>query len=118
MTKIRKYNKIVRTKIPAIIRANGSEPEMMDGETIAKQTGTLFKQKLQEEINELIEAKSTDEILDEAADVVQAVIDYLITIGHSVDDLEIARAAKEIKRGTFLGYNKLPVYLIHVEDSE
>lgn len=118
MTKIRTYNKLVRTKIPSIIRANGSEPVLMEEDLTAKQREQFFKQKLQEEVDELIEAKSTDEILDEAADLVQVIIDYLETIYHSVEDLEIVRLAKETKRGSFLRPGKLPVYLKHVEDPE
>jgi len=118
MNKIRQYNKIVRTKIPQIIRDNGSEPKIRDDEATFKDTRKLFKLKILEEAYELRDAKSTDEILDEAADVVQVVIDYLSTVGHSIDDLEIARAAKEIKRGTFLRPGLRPVYLESVEDPE
>ena len=115
---IREYNKIVRTKIPQIIRANGSEPKIRDDKNMFKDVAKLFKLKILEEAYELREAKSTDEILDEAADVIQVVIDYVRTIGHSVEDLEIARLAKEVKRGSFLRDDGLPVYLIHVDNPE
>jgi predicted house-cleaning noncanonical NTP pyrophosphatase (MazG superfamily) len=97
---IKTYNKLVRSRIPEIIKARGNAPtlrKLKSGEEIEQK----FQEKLQEELDELIAAKSKDEVIEEAADLSQVILDYLRFNGFSDMDLETVRHAKSIKCGTF-----------------
>ena len=117
MTTVRTYEKLVRKKIPEIIKANGSTPRIIDLHRDSPTLVKKFHSKIAEEMNELISAKSTDEIIEEAADLVQIVLDYLGTKGFTVEDLETVRHAKAIKCGTFFDDDKqIATYLADVTD--
>lgn len=116
MSELRVYEKIVRTDIPDIIRANGSTPTVTDIPMSARTAKEKFKEKLQEEINELISAKSRDDIAEEAIDVIQCVYDYVSLFNLSEEDLELVRKAKVAKRGTYISKQNTLTYLKHVED--
>jgi len=115
MTEIVEYNKIVRTKMQEIITANGNTPEIV-GYPAADSIDKI-KNKIREEVNELIEAKSADLIIEEAADVIQIILDYLRVIEYGPEELEIVRLAKEIKRGSFISENGMISYLSHVQNN-
>lgn len=112
------YGKIVRAKTKEIIEARGSTPKFLGEGMAAKNAEKYFKQKLLEEVEELIEAQGIDDILDEAADVVQVVRDYLRLKGYDHEDLEVVRKAKYIKRGGFLDHRRIPFYLEYVENPD
>lgn len=68
------FNKLVRDKIPEILKARGIEPKtkiLKNGEYLDE-----LKKKLQEEVNEFFEAKTDEEFILELADVLE-VIEYL-----------------------------------------
>ncbi len=88
--------KLVRDRIPEIIRQQGRDPvvEYISGERLRQ----ALKDKLVEEASELREA---EDIVEELADV-QEVLDALIeAYGLDRGALELARADKKAKRGGF-----------------
>lgn len=89
------YNKLVRDRIPQIIRSSGKdcETEVMgdDGYIIA------LKEKLVEEVQEFIESGSIEEI----ADVLEVLYSILAFKKVSLDEIEIIRQQKKTERGGF-----------------
>lgn len=90
-----KYNKLVRDKIPEIIKNKGAVPIMhiaSDDEYQQK-----LKAKLQEEVNEFLEDSNKEELAD-ILEVIYALCDlYKI----DKDELEQVRKEKLEKRGGF-----------------
>lgn len=88
------YNKLVRDKIPEIIRAKGERPvtRVLDGEAYLR---ALIK-KLDEEVAEFKADLSVEELAD-IQEVVLALADAIA----SRDELEQTRSKKAQKRGTF-----------------
>ena len=113
---IKEYNKLVRVKIPKIIREAGKEARSTDVHYLDPKCESRFKEKLQEEMTELIEAVASDEVIEEAADVIQVVLDYIKLRDFTAEELEIVRLAKEVKRGAFLDEKGMGRYLINVEE--
>lgn len=89
------YDKLVRDRIPEVIRATGKECEtsIVSGE---KKTGLLEK-KLMEEVGEFIEAKN----LEELADIMEVLFGLSEDLGYSEEDLVRAREEKKEERGGF-----------------
>lgn len=90
--------KLVRDRIPEIMRAKGLEPDirvMAEEEYLA---GLLDK--LLEEASELKDA-SPEQRLEEAADVYEVLRGLGSVLGFSMDDVEKAAAAKREERGGF-----------------
>ena len=90
-----KFNKLVRDKIPEIIKRNGDAPITHianDEEFSAK-----IKEKLQEEVDEFLKEPDAEELAD-VLEVIYALSDYL---GVSKEDLESIRKEKADKRGRF-----------------
>ena len=110
------YNKLVRSKTFDVIEQNGNTPDGTEYNWNDPKLKELFKKKLIEETQELIEARASDEIVEEAADVVQVVLDYLSIYDITAEQLNIVMQAKEIKRGTFFNYHKHVLYLKHVDN--
>jgi predicted house-cleaning noncanonical NTP pyrophosphatase (MazG superfamily) len=100
------YNKLVRDKIPQVIKANGGIPKtrvLADSEYL----GELIK-KLGEESREFEEAKSAEELAD-----IQEVVNALAAaIGLSAEELESIRRQKAAERGGFTG----KIFLQEVEE--
>lgn len=92
---IKKYNKLVRDKIPEIIEASGKQCVC---ETLSdEQYIEMLDAKLNEELAEYHESKSIEELAD-LLEVMQAVVKAR---GYSMDDLERTRTEKATKRGGF-----------------
>lgn len=89
------YNKLVRDRIPEIIRADGKELKnrILDD---AEHLEALLK-KLEEECAELKEARNIEELAD-VHEVLRALADAL---GISHEELEKVRQDKAAKRGGF-----------------
>ena len=90
-----RYNKIVRDKIPEIIKAD--QKECLTKEVTGTEKLNYLLDKLIEESKELTESKSIEELAD-----VQEVLNAIASsLGVSLDDLEKARKTKSAERGGF-----------------
>lgn len=93
------FNKLVRDKIPEIIEKNNehAETRVLNEEEYRLE---LYK-KLLEEANEVISAKSSDEILEELADTLEVLSSIAHMENKTIEDvIELSRQKKE-KRGGF-----------------
>ena len=89
------YKKLVRDKIPEIIKADGRECDtlIVAGEEKYK----LLEAKLHEEVNEFIEDKNIEEL----ADVMEVLFGLADSLGYSEEELMGARNKKREERGGF-----------------
>lgn len=106
---ITRHYKLVRSKIPEIITANG---EQADWHPLSLED-TLYHLtrsdgKLQEEVTELLQAKTPEKVADEAADVIQVALDIAYHWGVSEEEVERLRKNKQEERGDF----KTGAYLV------
>lgn len=92
---MKEYNKLVRDKIPEIIRADGKECEIRVAE--GKEKYELLENKLMEEVNEFLEDKN----LEELADVMEVLFGLAREIGYSEEELISKREEKRAERGGF-----------------
>lgn len=92
---MKKYDKLVRDKIPEIIRADGKECEIRIVE--GKEKIQLLEKKLNEEVNEFFE----DNNLEELADVMEVLFGLAKELGYSESDLMKKREEKKEERGGF-----------------
>lgn len=92
---MKKYNKLVRDKIPEIIEADGKKCEIKIASK-EEMTG-LLEAKLMEEVNEYLEDKN----LEELADVMEVLFGLAHNLGCSEEDLLNKRAEKLEERGGF-----------------
>lgn len=90
-----KHDKLVRDRIPEIIRESGKECEVV----IAKEEerNKLLEKKLIEEVNEFLEDKN----LEELADIMEVLFGLAHNMGYSEEDLLMKRVEKLIERGGF-----------------
>lgn len=105
-----KWNKLVRDRIPEIIKASGQEAvtrELDHDEFIAE-----LRNKLLEETNELILAEGRD-IIGEFADVLEVVNAYRDALNIAQHDIDEVRSIKASDRGTFTKR----IYLVETHDS-
>ncbi len=99
------HNKLVRDKIPEIIEAEDRTCKthiLSDAEFIV-----ALEIKLNEEVAEYQEDKNIEEL----ADILEVLHALCIARGHSLEELEAARAKKSEERG---GFEK-KIYLEYVE---
>ena len=91
--------KLVRDKIPQIIRAEGRNPkvEVLDDEGYER----ALCAKVLEEASEFSEAVTDVHVLVEAADIVEVLRARLGLRGLSLDDVEQVRVQKNEQRGGF-----------------
>ena len=89
------YNKLVRDKIPQIIRASGKNPitKILSQGDLVK----ALKEKLKEECEEFEES----ETLEELADISEVVIALANILGSNQDELEETMATKRSTNGGF-----------------
>lgn len=92
---MKKYNKLVRDKIPEVIKATGKECEF---EIAPKEERyKLLEAKLNEEVNEFLEDKN----LEELSDVMEVLVGLAEALGYSEEELLKARDKKREERGGF-----------------
>src|SRR5258708_36501265 len=85
--------KLVRDRIPEIIRAEGLEPVIYTAD--AEEYGSRLRDKLQEEVAELI---ASDNDAEELADVLEVLYALAGLAGTSREQLDERRAGKAEKR--------------------
>ena len=102
------YNKLVRDKIPTIIKEDGRKCTLriLDNEEYRKELNT----KLKEEVNEYLE----DNNVEELADIVEVIYGILDSMDVSREDFEKVRKQKEDKRGSFKEW----IFLIDAEEKQ
>ena len=95
----KKYNKLVRDKIPEIIQKDGSKSETR---VLSKKKYRLFLlKKLGEEAKELEKAKTKKKLNEELADVMQVVDSIIEEFGLSRKEVNKKKREKKKKRGGF-----------------
>lgn len=92
---MKSYNKLVRDKIPEIIKNSGRTCEVKRVEGKEKQD--FLEKKLLEEVNEYLEDKN----LEELADVMEVLFGLTHELGYSEEDLLNKRNEKLEDRGGF-----------------
>ena len=102
------YNKLVRDRIPDIIRSSGKEPiyRKLDNAEYME----ALERKLDEEIAEFHESKS----LEELADISEVIIALVEALGYPYVELIKARVTKNRERGEF--FHK--IFLIEVKEND
>lgn len=90
-----RYDKLVRDRIPDIIRAKGTEPVVRLAS--AEEYQLKLREKLQEEVNEYLQSGSPEEL----ADILEVVHALGRLTGHEPAYLEDIRAEKAAERGGF-----------------
>jgi predicted house-cleaning noncanonical NTP pyrophosphatase (MazG superfamily) len=92
--------KLVRDKIPEIIRTTGVEPRVWIAEPDEYQS--LLRAKLREEVDELLGANDPANVAEEFADVLEVLFTLAAEFGIDRDQLEKHRRAKASERGGFV----------------
>ncbi len=90
-----RYNKLIRDKIPEIIKAHGGQADyavLSDAEYLAE-----LDRKLNEEVAEYQESKE----LEELADILEVLHAICEARGYSIDQLHKVKQAKALERGGF-----------------
>ena len=92
---IKRYNKLVRDRIPEIIESSGRTcvTEILSDEDYLK----MLDAKLDEELAEY----HADQNIEELADLMEVIQACAVARGYSVEELEQVRAEKAAKRGGF-----------------
>lgn len=95
-----KYNKLVRDRIPELLRQQGKVCEtvvLSDREYIEK-----LKEKLKEEVDDFIKAQP-DKLASEIADVLEVLYALAEHKGISEAELDFTRQMKKRQRGSYRG---------------
>lgn len=103
------YNKLVRDKIPEIIANDNKKllTKILDDEEYSIE----LKKKLQEELEEYLNASTDQEALEELADMLEIIQALALLHNADIDKVEKIRKEKEKERGGF----KDRVFLIEAE---
>lgn len=92
---MKSYNKLVRDKIPEIIKVSGKNCNIRYVDE--KEQLKLLEEKLQEEVSEYIETKN----LEELADIMEVLFGLAKNLGFSEEELLKCREDKRSQRGGF-----------------
>lgn len=92
---MKKYDKLVRDKIPEVIKKSGKECEFIVAQK--EERYELLERKLKEEVGEFLEDKN----LEELADVMEVLFGLADNLGYSEEDLLSLREKKREERGGF-----------------
>ncbi|MER2088264.1 MAG: nucleoside triphosphate pyrophosphohydrolase [Sporosarcina sp.] len=104
------YNKLVRDRIPEIIELSGKTCNtrlLAEDEYIIE-----INKKMHEELAEYEAAETTDDAIEELADLLELIHAAVLHYGASFEDLEKVRVEKEEKRGGF----EEQIFLVDVRD--
>ena len=93
------YNKLVRDRIPEIIEGNGEKPiTRILGDEEYK---TELETKLNEEYHEVLGTTTSEERIEELADMLEIISALAVLEGKSLDDVVEVSKQKRLKRGGF-----------------
>ena len=93
------YNKLIRDKIPEIIRSKGSIPKV--SVLTEKKYRKALKEKMGEEAKELLEAKTKNDVLNELADIQELIKAVAKNHKIAIKAVENKRKKKVKERGSF-----------------
>ena len=93
------HNKLVRDKIPDVIRAKGQVPVMRRIE--GAEYRVALQKKLREEVDEVMVAATPEEILAELADCLEVIEALSKDLNYTMDQLHLQKALKKQDRGGF-----------------
>jgi predicted house-cleaning noncanonical NTP pyrophosphatase (MazG superfamily) len=104
------YNKLVRDRIPEIIKADGKSftTRILEEEEYRQE----LRKKAYEELQEYMNAKDDETALEELADLLEIMCALAECHGSSIERVEQIRAEKAAKRGGF----KEKIFLVEVHD--
>ena len=104
------HNKLVRDKIPQIIKESGKSPitKILN----EKEYITELRKKSQEELQEYLSAETDQEALEELADLLEIIHALAKVHGSTIEEVDKIRDEKAAKRGGFTD----KVFLIEVQD--
>ncbi|HET7209242.1 MAG TPA: nucleoside triphosphate pyrophosphohydrolase [Terriglobales bacterium] len=93
------YNKLVRDKVPSMIKRKGEDAEVvrLKGEALL----AALRQKLVEESYEALDARAGDDLIGELADVQEVTQAILESLQIPTDQLDAQREEKRRRRGGF-----------------
>lgn len=91
--------KLIRDKIPELIRASGRVPRVSALSPAAYVTA--LQAKLHEEAAELVAASSTEDVVEEAADIIEVIAAIVAEHGATLDNVIDVARAKRARRGGF-----------------
>lgn len=103
------YNKLIRDRIPEIIRLDGGTSKVRTLDEGAFKAA--LRDKVIEEAKELAGAKTREEVLNELADVLQLVESVAQVEGLTMIEVEAEKQQKKVERGGF----EQRLFLEHVE---
>jgi predicted house-cleaning noncanonical NTP pyrophosphatase (MazG superfamily) len=104
------YNKLVRDRIPEIIKATG---KTLTTRTLSEEEYlTELKKKSFEELEEYHDAETRENAIEELADLMEIVHAFAKARNMTLDEIEVIRREKAKKRGSF----DKKVFLAEVED--
>lgn len=98
--KIKKYNKLIRDKIPEICLRNGAIPEVRTAKD-NKEYRLYLQKKIQEEALEIAKERDVNKLKEEIADLVEVNNCLIKILGISKKEIEKIRKEKNRKRGGF-----------------
>ena len=95
----RTYNKLVRDRIPEIIEGNGEKPviRILDEDEYKSE----LEAKLNEEYHEVLGTTTSDDRIEELADMLEIIAALATCEGKSFDDVVEVAKQKRLKRGGF-----------------
>lgn len=93
------FGKLVRDGIPGVIEAKGERPVYRT--LAAAEFPDALRDKLREEIGELLAARNPEEVTGELADVLEVLMAIANDQGLRWEEIEIARQKKRADRGGF-----------------
>lgn len=91
----RKFNKLVRDKIPQIIEAGGGTC------VIRKLSGDEYLRALDQKLDEELAEYHKDQNIEELADLLEVLYAAAVARGYSLEQLEQVRKEKALARGGF-----------------
>lgn len=96
---IQVYNKLVRDKIPEIIKNKGGKPNYRILNNVEYKKSLI--EKLNEEYQEVIKAENSEELIEECADMLEVIFTIATNEKTSQDKLLKIMLEKRKKRGGF-----------------